>query len=173
MYNLGSAKFVAAAVAASSLAVAATSTAASSSLSRTFVGVTQQSPCAHDDSPLCGIINVEMSRGLKSVKAVKVFWEAPCDNGDGSYLSGFTTASRMPLGGRGHSKFRKIGHYQDDLGDGFSGISDATVNGRLNKKRTKASGTFQLTTKVFKDGQQVATCSTGSLRWSADRARKH
>jgi hypothetical protein len=166
MKSLGSVAAVAACV------VALPAAAGASPAPRTLLGVTDQFPCQMDDGPLCGAVNVDLSRNRQRVKRVVIGYEATC-GAPGRYYATAMLAKSIPAGPR----FTKVSQIVDDLPEGRTGVSDVTLKGRFNPKRGTARGTLHIAIRVYdagqgQSGQPLDTCDSGTIKWSASRATR-
>ena len=124
-------------------------------------------------------IVINADKKAKSLRSAVVSWRAVCDDGrrfplavaitvakaEPGFLPGFR---ELATSRNGKGKFAGIQAGSFGLGD-QSGLMAASYAGKLSAKR--ASGTLEATiTVVDQAGTTVATCRTGSVRWSATRA---
>ena len=125
-------------------------------------------------------IVINADKKAKSLRSAVVSWSAACDDGDRFPVAVPLTAVRSEPGfqpgfrelatsrnGKGRFAGVQLGAF--DMGEQV-GILSATYAGKLAAKR--ASGTLNATITVIDraSGSTVATCRTGSVRWSATRA---
>ena len=124
-------------------------------------------------------IVINADKKAKSLRSAVVSWRAACDNGRAFPVAVPLTPVRAGAGfdpgfrelatsrnGKGRFAGDQVGAF--DLGE-EAGLMKARYVGKLSAKR--ASGTLDATiTVVDQAGTTVATCRTGSVRWSATRA---
>ena len=125
-------------------------------------------------------IVITADKKAKSLRSAVVSWRAACDNGRGFPIAvplravkaeaGFDPGfSELATSRNGKGRFAGVQLGSSDLGDQVGTLS-ARYAGKLSAKR--ASGTLDATITVVDraSGTTVATCRTGSVRWSATRA---
>jgi hypothetical protein len=135
--------------------------AASGPIARTLVGLTSQMPCQMEPSPVCGTVNIVMTRKLRRVRQMTIAYEAGCQVPQ-MYISGLIIAKGFDQRGR---RFSKTGLLTQDLGDGLAAVGHPTISGKLNRKHTAASGKFRIVTEIFEAGQKIDTCDSGAVTW--------
>ena len=93
-------------------------------------------------------------------------WDMNCTGG-GSLTNG-GTVSRFPSANVDGMK--SAGKYEATIERRFEGLFKVKIRGN-RVSDTRFSGTFKVKAKVFKksNGDPVTKCSTGIVRWSADR----
>ena len=93
-------------------------------------------------------------------------WDMNCTGG-GSLTNG-GTVSRFPRADVNGMK--SSGKYEANIENRFEGIFKVKIRGN-RASDTRFSGTFKVKVKVFKksNGDLLTKCSTGLVRWSADR----
>jgi hypothetical protein len=140
---------------------------AGGAIARTLAGLTSQMPCQMETSPVCGSVNIVMTRNLRRVKQMNIAYEAGCQVPQ-MYISGLITAKGFDQRGQ---RFSKAGVLTEDLGDGLAAVGHPTISGKLNRKHTAASGKFRIVTEILQDGQQIDTCDSGAVTWRVAKLR--
>ena len=125
-------------------------------------------------------IVINADKKAKALRSTVVSWRATCDDGSRFPLSMPLKAVKGEPGlrpgfrelttsknGKGRFAGTQLGGF--NMGD-FAGILTAKYTGKLAAKR--ASGTIDATIAIVEQasGNTVATCRTGSVRWSATRS---
>jgi len=125
-------------------------------------------------------IVIKADKKAKALRSAVVSWSASCDDGQRFPVSapltavtaepGFTPEFRelaTSRNGKGRFAGTQLGGFT--MGDQF-GAMTAHYSGKLSA--TRASGTLDATITIVDRASQstVATCRTGSVRWSATRA---
>jgi hypothetical protein len=125
-------------------------------------------------------IVLNADKKAKKLRSAIVSWKARCDNGPGvpvavevkavSAEAGFTPGFRelaTSRNGKGRFSGTHVGGFSTT---DQAGAMVATYTGKLTKKR--ATGTLEATVTMTDraSGATVATCRTGTVRWSASRA---
>jgi hypothetical protein len=138
----------------------------------TLLGLTSQFPCVMEPSPVCGTVDVSLTRNGKRLKRVSIAYEAECLLPD-MYMAQLIDAKGFSGSGR---RFSKSGQLRQDLDGGETGVTDITLKGRLKPKRGVASGTFRAVSRIYEAGQEgqlpLDTCDSGSISWRATAARR-
>jgi len=94
-------------------------------------------------------------------------WDMNCKGG-GSLTNG-GTASRFP--DATGDEFKSRGSYEADIERRFEGLFRVKISGkRLDENRFEGRFKVKAAVTKKKNGDLVARCSTGLVRWSADRA---
>jgi len=93
-------------------------------------------------------------------------WDMNCKGG-GSLTNG-GTVSRFP--GADVNGMKSAGKYEAPIENRFVGVFKGKIRGN-RASDTRFTGTFKVKVKVFKksNGDLLTKCSTGIVRWSADR----
>jgi hypothetical protein len=130
-----------------------------------FDGTTSQ---VYPDGSL-GTVAIKMTHGGRRLRSFDIIWLAACD-------SGFTTLSQGTHAQgtvNDQGGFRGDGTYRSDQGNLAGTPYTATVTDHLRgrfESRKAARGTFQATVVLHdRSGTAVSTCTSPSLRWSAQR----
>jgi len=125
-------------------------------------------------------IVINADKKAKSLRSAVVSWRAACDDGRGFPIAVPLTAvkaeagfdpdfSELATSRNGKGRFAGVQLGGSDMGDQVGALS-ARYAGKLSAKR--ASGTLDATITIIDRASRatVATCRTGSVRWSATRA---
>jgi hypothetical protein len=131
--------------------------------SRSLVGSSSQQPCQMEPNPLCGNVNLLLTRSRRSVKRFAFAYEARC-GAAGTYLSQLLVSKQFSVNGR---RFAGAGHLELPLDEGLVGGLDITLKGKLTRTRTAAHGVFRVIAHIKNTlGQPIDTCDTGRVTWT-------